>query len=106
MDDERPSSAPPGAQVGDNAPLVVNLQIVSPSAGVGNPRFPDLPATTTVQQLKEKIRELLPSRPADDHQRLIHRGRLLARDTDTLEDVFGEESVGFSLATAGFPTRR
>ena len=94
MADERPGSAPPASQ-GDAA-LVVNLQIVSPSVGVGNLRFPDLPATTTVQQLKEKIRESLAWRPADDHQRLIHRGRLLARATDTLQDVFGEESVSFS----------
>jgi hypothetical protein len=105
MDDERPSSAPPGAHA-DDEPLAVNLQIVSPSAGVGNPRFPGLPATTTVQQLKEKIRELLPSRPADDHQRLIHRGRLLSRDTDTLQDIFGEESVGFSLYSVGLSTGR
>lgn len=90
MADERPSSAPPGSQ--QDAPLV-NLQIVSPSVGVGNLRFPDLPAATTVQQLKEKIRDSLQSRPADDHQRLIHRGRLLARDTDTLQQVFGEEAV-------------
>jgi hypothetical protein len=94
MADGRPSSAPPAPREG--APLLVNLQIVSPSVGVGNLRFADLPATTTVQQLKEKIRNSLSWRPADDHQRLIHRGRLLARDTDTLQDVFGEEAVGFS----------
>ncbi|KAJ4302102.1 hypothetical protein N0V88_002238 [Collariella sp. IMI 366227] len=86
-----PSPSPQPAQGG--GPLAVNLQIVSPSVGVGNLRFPDLPATTTVRQLKERIRETLPSRPADDHQRLIHRGRLLARDTDTLQDVFGEETI-------------
>ena len=94
MADEQLGSTPPGSQ--DDAPLVVNLQIVSPSVGVGILRFPDLPATTTVQQLRENIREALPSRPADDHQRLIHRGRLMARDTDTLQDIFGEETVCFS----------
>ncbi|KAK4044855.1 hypothetical protein C8A01DRAFT_42464 [Parachaetomium inaequale] len=95
MTDDRPSSAPPGPQ--DDAPVVVNLQIVSPSAGVGSLRFPDTPAATTVQQLREKIRESLASRPADDQQRLIHRGRLLARDTDTLQDVFGEEAQTIHL---------
>jgi hypothetical protein len=94
MTDDRPSSAPPAPQ--DDAPAAVNLQIVSPSAGVGSLRFPDTPATTTVQQLREKIRGSLASRPADDQQRLIHRGRLLARDTDTLKDVFGEEAVCLS----------
>ncbi|KAL2268522.1 hypothetical protein VTJ83DRAFT_3368 [Remersonia thermophila] len=92
MAEDRPSSAPPGSQ-NDDAPLSVNLQIISPSAGVGNLRFPDLPATTTLQQLKHRIRESVASRPADEHQRLIHRGRMLARDTDTLLDIFGEEAI-------------
>ncbi|KAK4104787.1 hypothetical protein N658DRAFT_464648 [Parathielavia hyrcaniae] len=91
MADDRSGSAPPDPQAG--APLLVNLQIVSPTVGVGNLRFPDLPASTTLKQLKEKIRDCLSWRPADDHQRLIHRGRLLARDTDTLHDVFGEEAI-------------
>ncbi|KAK4127445.1 hypothetical protein N657DRAFT_565825 [Parathielavia appendiculata] len=91
MADDRSNSASTASQGG--APLVVNLQIVSPTVGVGNLRFPDIPATTTLQQLKEKIRNSLSWRPADDHQRLIHRGRLLARDTDTLQDVFGEEAI-------------
>ncbi|KAH8887491.1 hypothetical protein GQ53DRAFT_298021 [Thozetella sp. PMI_491] len=73
-------------------PLVVNLQVVSPSVGVNQPlNFPGLPPTTTIRELKAKIREALPLRPIDDHQRLIHRGRLLSRDNDTLEDVFGAE---------------
>jgi hypothetical protein len=94
MDDDRPSSPPSVSQGnGQDGPLSVNLQIISPSAGVGNLRFPSLPATTTVQQLKAKIRESVASRPADEHQRLIHRGRMLARDTDTLLDIFGEEAV-------------
>lgn len=97
MADDRPSSAPPASH--DDAPLAVNLQIVSPSAGVGNLRFPDLPAATTLRQLKEKIRETLSWHPADDHQRLIHRGRLLARDTDTLQNVFGEEPVSLAVET-------
>lgn len=78
----------------EEASLTVNLQVVSPSVGVNGPlSFPGLPAATTVQELKRLIREKLPLRPADDHQRLIHRGRLLARDNDTLENVFGAETV-------------
>lgn len=91
MADQQPANSSAGPQ--EDAPLAVNLHIVSPSAGVGNLRFPGLPATTTIQQLRERIRESLPSRPADDHQRLIHRGRLLARDTDTLQNIFGEDAV-------------
>lgn len=71
------------------------LQVVSPSVGVSAPlSFSRLAATTTVKQLKEKIREALPSTPSDENQRLIHRGRLLARDTETMAEVFGQETVG------------
>lgn len=73
---------------------MVNVQIVSPSVGVNRPLlFPGTPASTTIKQLKEKIREALPLRPADEHQRLIHRGRALMRDSDSLLDVLGAESV-------------
>lgn len=95
MADNPPTATPSSGSQGDrDAALVVNLQIVSPSRGVGPLWFPGLPAATTVQQLKERIRETLASRPADENQRLIHRGRLLRRDTDTLQDVLGEEAVG------------
>ena len=71
-----------------------NLQVVSPSVGVNGPlSFSQLPVETTVKQLKEKIREILPIRPSDDLQRLIHRGRLLARENETMSDVFGQETV-------------
>jgi hypothetical protein len=74
--------------------LVVTLQVVSPSVGVTRPLFfTDLAADTTLKQLKEKIRQMLPLRPADDHQRLIYRGRALIRDTETLLDIFGEDAV-------------
>ncbi|KAK3685662.1 ubiquitin family protein [Podospora appendiculata] len=91
MAEEQPSSAGPASA--QEAPLTVNLQIVSPSVGVSTLTFPGLAASTTIRQLKEKIQENLPSRPADDEKRLIHRGRLLARDTETLRDVFGENAL-------------
>lgn len=76
------------------AALVVDLHVISPSAGANQPlNFPGTPASTTVQQLKEKIRQSLPLHPLHEQQRLIHRGRMLARDTDTLRDVFGVETV-------------
>ncbi|KAF4582967.1 Ubiquitin family protein [Ophiocordyceps camponoti-floridani] len=74
--------------------LLVNLQVVSPSVGVNRPLlFPDLPATTTIKLLKDKIRQTLPLRPTDENQRLIHRGRALVRDADSLLDVFGAEAL-------------
>ncbi|KAL6879739.1 hypothetical protein HDV57DRAFT_497984 [Trichoderma longibrachiatum] len=73
---------------------VVNLQVVSPSVGVSRPLlFPGLPAATTIKQLKERIRQSLPLRPSDEHQRLIYRGRALVRDADSLQDVFGAEEI-------------
>lgn len=78
-------------------PMSFNLVIVSPSAGVTGPlRFPHLPAATSVKELKAKIRDVLPSKPADDSQRLIHRGRMLASETETMMDIFGAETVSKS----------
>jgi hypothetical protein len=86
VDEERPE------------PLTFTLVVVSPSVGVSGPlTFPHLPATTTVKELKTKIREALPSKPADESQRLIHRGRLLGREAETLLDVFGQETVAFAI---------
>jgi hypothetical protein len=77
-----------------------NLLVVSPSVGVPSPLpFPQLSAWTTVKQLKEKIRGSLPRQPADDHQRLIHRGRLLAREDETMLEIFGQEKVRRSRNT-------
>jgi hypothetical protein len=79
-------------------PSVFTLQVVSPSVGVSSPlSFPHLAATTTIKELKAKIRDALPSKPTDDHQRLIHRGRMLGRETETMLDVFGQETVCHAL---------
>ncbi|EHK15187.1 uncharacterized protein TRIVIDRAFT_70098 [Trichoderma virens Gv29-8] len=83
-----------GADPASSDQPVVNLQVVSPSVGVNRPLlFPGLVATTTIKQLKEKIRLALPLRPSDENQRLIYRGRALLRDTDNLLDVFGAEAL-------------
>jgi hypothetical protein len=74
--------------------LSFTLMVVSPSVGVNSPLvFPGLPAATTVKELKAKLRNALTSKPDDERQRLIHRGRLLARDTETMLEVFGQEAV-------------
>lgn len=97
MASEPPSSRPDDSSPGSSPDqLTVNLQVVSPSVGVNRPLiFPGLAATTTVQQLKHKIRETLPLRPADENQRLIHRGRAIVRETDTLLTIFGADAVSF-----------
>lgn len=82
---------------------IVNLQVISPSSGVSSPlSFQFLPATTTVKEIKEKIRDALDVSPSPEIQRLIYRGRMLARDTATMMEVFGEEAVrnNFCVTTA------
>ncbi|TGO40798.1 hypothetical protein BHYA_0031g00200 [Botrytis hyacinthi] len=70
------------------------LSIVSPSVEVASPlTFPQLLVTTTVQELKAKIREVVQSEPTDSAQRLIHRGRMLERESQTMLEVFGQESL-------------
>jgi hypothetical protein len=74
--------------------LNFTLVVVSPSVGVSGPlTFAHLPATTSVKELKAKIRDALPSKPADENQRLIHRGRMLAREMETMVEIFGRETV-------------
>lgn len=93
------SAQPESSQPDGSGPALsfVNLQIVSPNVGVGPLLFTALSLDTTVAQLKQKIRESLATHPTDDQQRLIHRGRLLARDSDTLKDIFPEEVVSVLL---------
>ena len=97
------SGEPPGTQTpaveaptthgGENkSPMEFTLVVISPSNGVNGPlRFENTTGTTTVKELKAKIRDRVPSRPADDGQRLIHHGRLLSRETDSMLDIFGPE---------------
>ena len=83
-----------GAPEGDQEPLKFTLQIMSPSHGVPQPMIiQSLPATATVKELKHRLRNVLEARPSDQSQRLIHRGRLLAREEETMLNVFGEETV-------------
>jgi hypothetical protein len=74
-------------------PLSFTLQVISTGPNSNPLSFPHLPATTTIKELKAKIRDALPTNPVDEHQRLIYRGRLLARETDTMLDIFGQETV-------------
>ena len=55
--------------------------------------FENLPVTTTVGELKVKVRDHAASKPAVEDQRFIYRGRLMARENDTLMDVFGRDAV-------------
>lgn len=72
------------------------LNVLSPSTDEV-PRkltFPDLPISTTVRALKERIQRTVPARPALLRQRLIYQGKVLASEETSLEDIFGQEAVG------------
>ncbi|PSR97158.1 hypothetical protein BD289DRAFT_459126 [Coniella lustricola] len=74
--------------------LPINISIVSPSLSVNTPlNFPGLPASTTLGQLKQNIRDALDSKPTNEQQRLIHQGKLLAKEDETLLQVFGEQKI-------------
>lgn len=92
MAEDAPSSSN-APSPGENPPTV-NISIISPSLAVNAPlNFTGLPASTTVGQLKEKIRESLDAKPANEQQRLIHQGKLLNRESETLLEIFGEQKV-------------
>ncbi|KAG0651869.1 hypothetical protein D0Z07_1295 [Hyphodiscus hymeniophilus] len=83
--------APVGGGAGQNS-LEFNLVVISPSNGVNGPlHFPNTRGTTSVKEVKAKIRDRVSSNPTDDGQRLIHHGRLLSRETETMLEVFGQE---------------
>lgn len=92
MAEDAPSSS--NAPFPGENPPTVNISIISPSLAVNAPlNFTGLPASTTVGQLKEKIREALDAKPANEQQRLIHQGKLLNRESETLLDIFGEQKL-------------
>ncbi|TKA74972.1 hypothetical protein B0A49_02547 [Cryomyces minteri] len=72
----------------------VELKITGPSPELeGGISFAALPTTTTVGELKSKIREAMTSAPTVERQRLIHRGKLLASNTAMLADVLGPDAL-------------
>jgi hypothetical protein len=102
MASEPSSTAQPSAASAESVPndqLTLNLNILSPSVQyLSRPlSFHNVPATTTVRQLKEQIRDALTLRPMPENQRLIYRGHALHQDNTSLLDVFGAETVSPSL---------
>jgi hypothetical protein len=77
-----------------NMAETLNLKILSPSTEVeGGIIFLDIPTSTTIKELRNRIQDAVQSKPAPDRMRLIYRGRVVANDGDTLGNVFGAESV-------------
>jgi hypothetical protein len=86
MASEPTAPAPAAADVN-----TFTLQLKLPSDGVL--LLNDLSFATTVKQLKEQIRNAHERKPSDETQRLIHRGRLLMRENETMLELFGQEAV-------------
>jgi hypothetical protein len=78
----------------DDDPVPINLKVLSPSTDVkGDIYIPDIPASTTVKELRLRLQDEIEGRPATERMRLIYRGRVIAKETDKLVDVFGLENV-------------
>ncbi|KAL8789960.1 MAG: hypothetical protein Q9213_000846 [Squamulea squamosa] len=71
------------------------LNILSPSTEEVPRRltFSDIPTSTTVRELKERIRNTVPAQPALLRQRLIYQGKVLASDEISLKDAFSQEAI-------------
>lgn len=83
----------------------INLKILSPSPEVENGiSFTDLPASTTVRELRVRIQDAVPSKPAPERMRLIYRGRVVVNDADTLGGVFGADAVSHPLMAVTLPS--
>ena len=72
------------------------LHVLSPSNEVPDKlTFRDLLPSTTLRELKQRIQNTVPSKPAPARQRLIYRGKPLIQEDLTLKDVFTQEMVSF-----------
>lgn len=86
----------------------IDIKILGPSEELRNGiQFNGIPKTFTIAELKERIQNELPSRPAPAKQRLIYLGRVLQPDDQTLAHFFGENVVRIliHLSLRGVDTR-
>ncbi|CAO1599380.1 hypothetical protein XANCAGTX0491_003110 [Xanthoria calcicola] len=79
------------------APTII-LNVLSPSTEEVPKKltFADIPISTTIRALKEKIQTTVPAQPPLLRQRLIYQGKVLASDETSLKDVFGQEAINRS----------
>ncbi|KAL8686056.1 MAG: hypothetical protein Q9218_007379 [Villophora microphyllina] len=71
------------------------LNVLSPSTEeIPNKlSFSDIPVTTNVRALKERIQNAVPARPSLARQRLIYQGKVLASDEANLKNIFGQDAA-------------
>ena len=94
-------NAPDSNQTQSTPTSRIDLRILSPGNGVPETiDIRDVPVSTTVGALKERINVVGPSRPTPDAQRLIYQGHMLANPAAALSEVFGAEAVSQTANTA------
>lgn len=68
------------------------LRIVSPNFCIPEFKFPNMAVSTTVSQLRYKIKFALWGMPGLENERFIYRGALV-RENATMEEIFGPDVV-------------
>ncbi|OKL64104.1 hypothetical protein UA08_01042 [Talaromyces atroroseus] len=82
------NGAPPSGEAPKDSSPAISLRILSPSFESSQRlSFDNLPASTTVADVKNLITPLAPNHPTPDQQRLIYRGRPLLDNSAALQDV-------------------
>jgi len=73
----------------------VSIKILSPGSDSVRESIEirDVPISTPISKVKERIQTLAPGNPAPEAQRLIYQGHVLADASATLETVFGADAV-------------
>ena len=80
--------------------MTLEIRVFTFVVGIPNPLVLSMvPSSATVGQLKLRIRDALPSRPAVESQRLIYHGHVLNDMDQTMISVFGEREVSPTCPT-------
>ena len=75
----------------------INLNVLCPSLqSPGRFTIENIPTTSTVAGLKDRISNALDSRPAHEAQRLIYRGKPLSEGSTVLRNIFDPADVSMT----------
>lgn len=90
------SSTAESVRAGDGDRLL-NVRLLQPSDDPSHALvLVAIPESTTVRELRNRIRTASPLFPVPERQRLIFQGHLLRDENATLSNVFGQSAVGSS----------
>ena len=95
-------ATPPSEPDASAAARSLTLYIKSPAAAIPERlALPNTSLATTVHEVKCKLRDALPIRPAPESQKLLYAGRQLANPDATLAQILGPDFVRADLARDG-----